>query len=364
MGKKATPRTKGSGGKDKRSADSKDKKPRAKKSSTSTDTLHGGPKTCVTRTRSISNTSVMGENQQLVTDFVKATLEKTPEMLREEFAKHKRTADKDKTVAFLNNQPKNRYKDVPCLDNDRVLLQGGDSDYIHANYVSTPKDQRRFICCQAPIKDTLADHWKMIVQQDVESILMLCNYIEGPIEKCAAYFPTKKEPEMTFGPFTIKLIKLEKLKLPDCETSAKIMASSLEVKQDGVKVKDVKHYHWVDWPDRGVPPIDQAPIRLLNLITTTTKPILVHCSAGVGRTGAVVVVQYALESIEKGQPVQQMDTLMLKVREQRANSVQNDAQYVYVHMLLLNYFQKDTFTPAYNKFAKAAEIKLSAPAKK
>ncbi|CAJ0576621.1 unnamed protein product, partial [Mesorhabditis spiculigera] len=368
-GKGGTPRTKTSKG--------AEKKPVTRKQS-STDTC--APKTLptqtLTRTKSFFNLAIQPEYQALVTQFVIMTLDKTMLQLRTEFSIHKRVADKADTVAFLQNQPKNRYKDVPCLDNCRVKLTGVENDYIHANYVSTPKSDKRFICCQAPITETQADHWRMVVQEKVEHMLMLCNFIEAK-PKCTEYFPTPAVREKTFGPFTITLISCDKIKWEGTSTAV-VMMSTLEIKKDGVKVHECTHYHWIDWPDRGVPKPDLAPFELLSRMAGSTMPILIHCSAGIGRTGALVLLQYTLEAMNKGQQVKSMADFLLKVREQRANSVQTDAQYVYVHMMLLNYFQKegliadrtlqkkfkDHFAPNYHKFAEAAETKLDDKPKK
>ncbi|CAJ0568360.1 unnamed protein product, partial [Mesorhabditis spiculigera] len=150
---------------------------------------------------------------------------------------------------------------------------------------------------------------------------------------------------MTFGPFTVKCVNREQLKL-DCTTTAVIMVTSLVVEENGVQVHKLEHYHWLDWPDRGVPTVDLAPIKLLEKISPTQTPIVIHCSAGIGRTGAICLLQYTLESIATGQPCEQIDVLMIKLREQRANSVQTDAQYLYVHQLLLHYFEMEGYLDA------------------
>ncbi|CAJ0568223.1 unnamed protein product, partial [Mesorhabditis spiculigera] len=190
--------------------------------------------TLMLRTQSVSPMSALQDNATLVSCFIDRTLKKGLKELRAEFMANKRTVSRDKTTVFLKNMPKNRYKDVPCLDEYRVVLRDCDNDYIHANFVATPKSDKRFICCQAPTNATQVDHWRMIVQEHVEAILMLCNYSEGRREKCAQYFPTTLEPQKTFGPFTIKLVKSEKL-IWNCQTPAIVNTSTLEVEQDGIK---------------------------------------------------------------------------------------------------------------------------------
>ncbi|CAJ0954674.1 unnamed protein product, partial [Mesorhabditis belari] len=289
------------------------------------------------------NVADLSDCKKLVHGFVENTLKKGVQGLRAEFASHKRVLDMTKLTVFLKNPAKNRYKDVGCLDETRVVLKdNGDNDYIHANYVSTPTSEKRFICCQAPLDSTCVEHWKMIVQERVEVILMLCNLTEKGAKKCADYFPAEEGHSKTFDKYTIKAVKTSKVKLP-CPTTANIRLTKLVVEENGNRIHSVDHYHWVDWPDRGVPPADLAPIHLLNRVSGTQSPIVVHCSAGIGRTGSIVLIQYTLESINTGQTCENMDTLLLKLRKQRANSVQTDHQYLYVHQVLLNHFLKEGF---------------------
>ncbi|VDO25872.1 unnamed protein product [Heligmosomoides polygyrus] len=112
--------------------------------------------------------------------FVLNTLRKGPQGLIAEFRAMKRGNDFTKMTEFLAQNPngKNRYKDVGCLDNNRVILTVGSCSYIHANYVSTPDNPKRFICTQAPLPSTCAEFWCMVVQESSDVILMLCNFIE------------------------------------------------------------------------------------------------------------------------------------------------------------------------------------------
>ncbi|VDP38752.1 unnamed protein product [Heligmosomoides polygyrus] len=141
-----------------------------------------------------------------------------------------------------------------------------------------------------------------------------------------------------------------------------------------------RHIHWIDWPDRGVPPADTAIIQVLEVIKSTQSPIVVHCSAGVGRTGSMVLIQYILESICLSEPIEDCNKILLRIRSQRANTIQvngynsgpnsfpryqfvfqTDQQYLFVHQVLLNYFVENQlldkrwkpflnrFTAEYNK---------------
>ncbi|KAK5974437.1 Tyrosine-protein phosphatase domain-containing protein [Trichostrongylus colubriformis] len=117
-----------------------------------------------------------------------------------EFKSMKRTNDLTKMVEFVAQMPegRNRYKDVGCLDNRRVIVKIGNVSYIHANYVATPNNQKRFICTQAPLPKTCPEFWCMVVQEKSKSILMLCNFMEQNTKKCAIYFPMQVGQRLTF----------------------------------------------------------------------------------------------------------------------------------------------------------------------
>ncbi|CAJ0559177.1 unnamed protein product, partial [Mesorhabditis spiculigera] len=308
------------------------------------------------------NQSVSIDVQEQVQAFCMSILKRTFQGVRKEFADNKRNFAMSKCSVFQKNPQKNRYKDVGCLDDSRVVLRdNGADDYIHANYVATPESAKRFICCQAPLDKTCTDHWKMIVQENVEVILMLCNFKEKDTVKSAEYFPfTDITQPKIFGPYTVRCTNKENFKWPT-PTTAVVVVSSLVVEVDGRQHK-VLHYHWQDWPDRGVPPADQAPIDLLNVLSRTKHPMVVHCSAGIGRTGSIVLIQYIQEAIKAGKPCDKVEKLLIELRNQRANSVQTDYQYLYVHQVLLNYYHKAEyldasiegplaeFTAEYNKY--------------
>ncbi|VDK50339.1 unnamed protein product [Cylicostephanus goldi] len=251
------------------------------------------------------------------------------------------------------------FQDVGCLDASRVKLlnRPEDDDYVHANYVSTPTCSRRFICTQAPLEKTCKDFWLMCIQDRVEFIVMLCNFFEKGARKCFPYYPT--QGSLQFGDITITYMGSTMVRFL-CTTNARVRVTALLVEKSGRRYK-TKHLQWVDWPDRGVPPADSAIIQVLDIIKSTQAPIVVHCSAGVGRTGSFVMIQHILESLSLNQPIEESDKLLLKLRSQRANTIQTDQQYLFVHQVLLNYFQEsqlldvrwkpylDNFTRDYNR---------------
>lgn len=131
------------------------------------------------------------------------------------------------------------------------------------------------------------------------------------------------------------------------ETRIHILVRSLEVSVPGQPIHNCMHYHWQDWPDRGVPDADLAPIVLLsklkentlvysclsnktcrNCYTIYSAPIIVHCSAGIGRTGSIVLIQHAMELLHLPAPLLEISTYLIELRKQRNNSIQVSSAYL------------------------------------
>ncbi|KAK6733481.1 hypothetical protein RB195_017310 [Necator americanus] len=277
--------------------------------------------------------------------FVEATLRKGVNGLVAEFKSMKRTNDFTVMTEFVAQTAngRNRYKDVGCLDNRRVVLNIGNVSYIHANYVSTPNNSKRFICTQAPLPKTCPEFWCMVVQEKSSSILMLCNFIEQNAKKCAEYFPMQEGQNLQFGDnVTVTCKKQEPFSFP-FETKVKVRVTSLEVNVSGQPTHMCNHYQWIDWPDRGVPEADLAPIAILAKLKESTEPIIVHCSAGIGRTGCMVLIQHAMELLHKNEPLLEINGYLLELRKQRNNSIQTEQQYLYVHQVILLYLKRAKF---------------------
>ncbi|PIO69793.1 Protein-tyrosine phosphatase [Teladorsagia circumcincta] len=100
----------------------------------------------------------------------------------------------------------------------------------------------------------------------------------------------------------------------------------------------VHHYQWENWPDRGVPQTKFTAINLLARVRNSTGPVIVHCSAGIGRTGTIVAISYVTEKMQNGEDCLAMSDLLKEIRTQRPGSIQNEFQYLYIHRVLLAYF--------------------------
>ncbi|KAK0412945.1 hypothetical protein QR680_006497 [Steinernema hermaphroditum] len=273
--------------------------------------------------------------------WVRRALDKGVIKLREEFLELKRYTPPDMALtAFNANEAagRNRYKDVPCQDKFRIVLKwpGAATDYIHANYVSTPIAEKRFICTQGPLDCTITDFWHMVLQEDPETVIMLCSIVEKGMAKCAQYWPLDEKEVKTYGDIEIKNMQVQ----PLSATEPNVRFSLLQLKwTEGGKSKEkqVRHYQWTDWPDRGVPPCRLTAMELLSRVRGTKKPIVVHCSAGIGRTGSIVAIEFILERLQQAMVCEDMGEILKDLRNQRPYSIQTDLQYLFVHRIILFY---------------------------
>ncbi|KAK0406997.1 hypothetical protein QR680_018938 [Steinernema hermaphroditum] len=250
--------------------------------------------------------AVTPEAETAMSAFVQATTTLGIEGLKKEFADIKGYASPTMEInACRANETRNRYKDVVCLDSSRVTLTLNvppEGDYIHANWVKLEGCDKTFIAAQGPLDTTISDFWRMVHQEGVTTILMLCRTEEsGKVEK-----------EDKFTTFTLEV-------LPEGCSNSTI----------------TKIFQMSDWPDRGVPQSSMTVLRLLKLVVAG-GPCIVHCSAGVGRTGTIIAIEACIQRLMKGQQVAMKD-LFMQLRNQRASSIQTEGQYCFVHLSVINY---------------------------
>uniref|UniRef100_A0A915Q4B1 Protein-tyrosine-phosphatase n=1 Tax=Setaria digitata TaxID=48799 RepID=A0A915Q4B1_9BILA len=251
-------------------------------------------------------------------------------------------------TAFDKNMKKNRYKDVVCIDDSRVLLQCGDSDYIHANHVKGDPFMNPFICTQGPLAITVNDFWFMIMQEKVSNIVMLCNVEEAGKKKCFQYWPREVGSSLTFGDVQVTCSEVDET------NDTTYVMSTLEAENKKNRLV-IKHMRWKDWPDKGVPSSVLAPFRILKIARQSLqRPTVIHCSAGIGRTGCIVAIEMGLQQILSGKPLSLIDmnfenrnTLLAICIEltnnfnsniaMRMSAIQTDEQLVYVVRCLVAY---------------------------
>ncbi|KAF8368577.1 hypothetical protein PRIPAC_86406 [Pristionchus pacificus] len=261
--------------------------------------------------------------------FVKTTSATGIQGLLEEFTDIKKTTQaigETPKMAFDANPLKNRYKDVFCVDESRVVLRWpeGAGNYVHANWAPID-EKRKYICTQGPIVATIEDFWRMIWQEKSKSILMLCNIVEQGKKKCEQYWPEGPNGEGQYGPVSVKVKAIREYRKYMTRTTL-----TLTVEAESF---DIEHIQWNDWPDRGVPLDVTTCVALIELLAKMS-PTTIHCSAGIGRTGTIVGLDMMLTKLRSGQKVSLKNTV-IALRARRHGSVQMDIQYLYMHRVLL-----------------------------
>uniref|UniRef100_A0A4W3JYS3 protein-tyrosine-phosphatase n=1 Tax=Callorhinchus milii TaxID=7868 RepID=A0A4W3JYS3_CALMI len=243
------------------------------------------------------------------------------------------------------NMDKNRYKDVLPYDVTRVVLDGSE-DYINANYVnmevSGTSILNRYIACQGPLPHTCPYFWQTIWNQQSSLVVMLTTLTERGRVKCHQYWPDLQDV-CKYGNFQVT-----------CHTEnygiayvfREMMLTNLETGEE----RDVCHLQYVTWPDHGVPDdstdfFDFVTRVRQKRIKRENEPVIVHCSAGIGRTGVLVAMETATCLIENNQPVYPLD-IVRTMRDQRAMMVQTSSQYKFVCEAILRVYEEGVIQPS------------------
>ncbi|KAI6205529.1 hypothetical protein M3Y94_00802400 [Aphelenchoides besseyi] len=240
------------------------------------------------------------------------------------------TANQLNHATFDKHPEKNRYKDIICVEDNRVKLiwpPGTTSDYIHANLIKgLPDMDKQVICTQGPTKDTVEDFWRMIWQEKSSAIIMLCSVMENGKKKCEQYWPEKQGQTMNVANLSIQNTGVE-IVGKDLKYT-KLIVSGIG-SDGGVRKHTVNHVLWSEWPDKGVPLTSTGALRLI-FRTQTFSPSVVHCSAGVGRTGTIVALECCMRVLNAGNELSVYNVVKI-LRSQRFLACQTDLQYLYVH---------------------------------
>ncbi|KFR08031.1 Receptor-type tyrosine-protein phosphatase C, partial [Nipponia nippon] len=239
-----------------------------------------------------------------------------------------------------HNQNKNRYIDILPYDHNRVELSemAGDpgSDYINASYIDGFKEPRKYIAAQGPKDETTDDFWRMIWEQKATIIVMVTRCEEGKRNKCAQYWPSMENGSATYGDITVKIN--ESKTCPDYV----IQKLNITNGRERTAGRDVTHIQFTSWPDHGVPEDPHLLLKLRRRVNALSNffsgPIVVHCSAGVGRTGTYIGIDAMLEGLDAEGRVD-VYGYVVKLRRQRCLMVQVESQYILIHQALVEYNQ-------------------------
>uniref|UniRef100_A0A8D2ZV57 Tyrosine-protein phosphatase n=1 Tax=Scophthalmus maximus TaxID=52904 RepID=A0A8D2ZV57_SCOMX len=261
------------------------------------------------------------------------------------------------------NVSKNRYRDISPYDATRVILKGTD-DYINANYINMeiPASSliNRYIACQGPLPNTCPDFWQMTWEQGSSMVVMLTTQVERGRVKCHQYWPNP-DSATTYGNFTVTCHNEE-------GNSAFLVREMTLTHTE--QERELTQIQYLAWPDHGVPDDSTDFLDFVALVRTKRAgqdhPMVVHCSAGIGRTGVLITMETALCLMECGQPVYPLD-IVRTMRDQRAMMIQTPSQYRFVCEAILRVYEEGLVKPlktSTNKRENHGQVRIQKKKKK
>uniref|UniRef100_A0A2R5L652 Putative tyrosine-protein phosphatase non-receptor type 9-like isoform x1 n=2 Tax=Ornithodoros turicata TaxID=34597 RepID=A0A2R5L652_9ACAR len=309
---------------------------------------------CLSSASSIPSWDDERESQTGVSlqEFITTLQVKGRKGLYQEYAalKSKEPEGTFETARLKPNQCKNRYTDVLCYDHSRVVLLLRDedpcSDYINANFVDGYRQKNAFISTQGPLPKTYSDFWRMIWEQQCVTVVMTTRTIERGRGKCGQYWPREDGGTDELDGFRVTNVGVE-------QKADHIATELLLVHKESGESRQVSHLQFTSWPDYGVPDSAVAMLtfraavreRQAQAVTRMGSewqghplgpPIVVHCSAGIGRTGTFITLDICINRLEVTGRVDVHGTVE-RIRAQRAFSIQMPDQYVFCHLALLEF---------------------------
>ncbi|XP_019567730.1 tyrosine-protein phosphatase non-receptor type 11 isoform X2 [Rhinolophus sinicus] len=252
----------------------------------------------------------------------------------------------------LENKPKNRYKNILPFDTTRVVLRGVDdnvpgADYINANYIRSDPEEKPghglgkvYIATQGCLPTTVSAFWRMVHQENTRVIVMTTREVERGRNKCFRYWP-ELHGSQEYGCVHVCNVA-EYQSQGYCVRELQVWRPDQEEPP-----RTVKHYQYFSWPDHGVPAEPAGVLGFLEEVNQAQRstpgagPMVVHCSAGIGRTGTIIVIDILVDLIRRQGLDCDIDvpkTIQL-VRRQRSGMVQTEAQYKFVYLALQQYIQ-------------------------
>ncbi|CAH2303296.1 tyrosine- phosphatase non-receptor type 1 isoform X1 [Pelobates cultripes] len=243
-----------------------------------------------------------------------------------------------KVARLPDNKTRNRYRDVSPFDHSRIKLHREDNDYINASLITMEEAQRSYILTQGPLPNTCGHFWEMVWEQKTRGVVMLNRVIEKGSIKCAQYWPKKEETPMLFEDIDLKLTLVSE----DIKSYYTIRLLELE-NVSTQETREILHFHYTTWPDFGVP---ESPASFLNFLFKVREsgslnqehgPIVVHCSAGIGRSGTFCLADTCLLLMDKRKDPSSVDIkqVLLEMRKYRMGLIQTADQLRFSYLAVI-----------------------------
>ncbi|XP_016406930.1 tyrosine-protein phosphatase non-receptor type 4-like [Sinocyclocheilus rhinocerous] len=255
----------------------------------------------------------------------------------------KRTGMSMSCARLPQNVSKNRYRDISPYDTTRVVLKGTE-DYINANFINMEipgkGEVKRYIACQGPLPGTCSDFWQMVWEQSAALVVMLTTQVERGRVKCHQYWPNVSASG-TYGGFQVTCVSEE-------GNSAYLLRDLMLTHLESKEERQICQMQYLAWPDHGVPEDSSDFLNFVSQVRSkradASEPVVVHCSAGIGRTGVLITMETAMCLIENGQSVYPLD-IVRTMRDQRAMMIQTPSQYRFVCEAILKVYDEEIVKP-------------------
>ncbi|XP_052783017.1 receptor-type tyrosine-protein phosphatase mu-like [Mya arenaria] len=278
-----------------------------------------------------NNADKINNQKVAVNNLTKYVIEKTDIIIEEEFEKFPYGLTKPYAVSQKHEHShRNRYKGIYPYDGTRVKLRDCETDYINASFIDGYNKRHAYIAALGPMSKQLGDFspfWQMIWQEKVEKIVMLTNLVEDGKDKCEQYWPHPGTSQ-DYGVYFVSCLIEDEY----ADYTRKEFTIS-----KGRETRELHHLHFTCWPDKGVPEdvtgIVEFRQRVLTIPGQFDGPVLVHCSAGIGRTGTYIALDILTREGESEGSIH-IPGCVINMRHDRANMIQTTNQYEFLHKAL------------------------------
>eukprot|EP00057_Strongylocentrotus_purpuratus_P012611 XP_011667085.1 PREDICTED: tyrosine-protein phosphatase 10D [Strongylocentrotus purpuratus] len=253
-----------------------------------------------------------------------------------------RLVGKDQAIVSaleMVNRAKNRFTNILPYEHSRVklaaLADDSDTDYINANYIPGYNSPREFMACQGPLPGTVDDMWRMIWEKKTSIIVMLTQLVEKGKIKCHEYWPADYNP-VTYGSIQVSVQALQQYD--------HWVIREFSISQ-GDEIRKLTQYHFMSWPDHGVPDKTWTMLDFVRTVreaiqkTASDRPIVAHCSAGVGRTGTYIALDRLMQAMQENDYID-IFGIICEMRMQRNHMVQTEKQYIFIHECVMDLLRR------------------------